>query len=68
LRLVYDYLVLDGPSILTSADTSIIQDSVDAVVVVALSGVARNRSVRQALDQLSADALAGLVLMDSPSS
>jgi len=31
--LVYDYLVLDGPSVLTSADTSIIQDSVDAVVL-----------------------------------
>jgi Mrp family chromosome partitioning ATPase len=63
--LVYDYLVLDGPSILTSADASIIQDSVDAVVLVARSGVARNRTVRQALDQLSTDALAGLVLMDS---
>ena len=65
LRLVYDYLVLDGPSILTSADTSIIQDLVDAVVLVARSGMARNRTVRQALDQLSTDALAGLVLMDS---
>jgi len=65
LRLVYDYVVLDGPSILTSADTSIIQDSVDAVVLVARSGVARNRTVRHALDQLSADVVAGLVLMDS---
>jgi len=65
LRLVYDYVVLDGPSILTSADTSIIQDSVDAVVVVARSGVARNRTVKQALDQLSADRVAGVVLMDS---
>jgi len=66
LRLVYDYLVLDGPSILTSADASIIQDSVEAVVLVARSGVTRNRTLRQALDQLSADALAGLVLMDGP--
>jgi capsular exopolysaccharide synthesis family protein len=66
LRLVYDYLVLDGPSILTSADASIIQDSVDAVVLVVRSGVARRRTVRHALDQLSADIVAGLVLMDSP--
>ena len=65
LRLVYDYVVLDGPSVLTSADTSIIQDSVDAVVVVARSGVARKRTVRQALDQLPAGRVAGVVLMDS---
>jgi len=68
LRLVYDYVVLDGPSILTSADASIIQDSVDAVVLVVRSGVARNRTVQQALSQLSADMVAGLVLMDSPTS
>jgi ATPases involved in chromosome partitioning len=68
LRLVYDYVVLDGPSILTSADASIIQDSVDAAVLVLRSGVARNRTVQQALSQLSADMVAGLVLMDSPTS
>jgi Mrp family chromosome partitioning ATPase len=68
LRLVYDYVVLDGPSILTSADASIIQDSVDAAVLVLRSGVARNRTVQRALSQLSADMVAGLVLMDSPTS
>jgi Mrp family chromosome partitioning ATPase len=66
LRLVYDYLVIDGPSILASADASIIQDSVDAVVLVARSGSARNRDLQHALNQLSADLVAGLVLMDSP--
>jgi Mrp family chromosome partitioning ATPase len=64
-RLVYDYLVLDGPSVLTSTDASIIQDSVDSVVLVALAGSAHTRTVRQALNQLSADVVAGLVLMDS---
>jgi len=39
--------------------------AVDAVVVVARSGVARKRTVRQALDQLPADRVAGVVLMDS---
>ena len=64
----FDYVVIDGPSILTSCDASIIHDSMDAVVMVVRSGVSRNREVRRALDQISADMVAGMVLMDSPTS
>jgi hypothetical protein len=39
----------------------------DAVVVVVRSGVTRNRNLQRALEQISADKVAGLVLMDSPS-
>jgi Mrp family chromosome partitioning ATPase len=63
----FDYVVVDGPSILSSCDASIIHDSMDAVVVVVRSGVTRNRDLRRALEQISADKVAGLVLMDSPS-
>jgi polysaccharide biosynthesis transport protein len=66
-RLTFDYVVVDGPAVLSSCDASIIHDSMDAVVVVARSGVARNRTLRRALDQISTDKVAGLVLMDSPS-
>lgn len=64
-RRVFDYMVIDGPSILESCDASIIHDSVDAVVMVARSGVSRNRTVKRALEQISADMVAGVVLMDS---
>ena len=65
-RGAFDYVVIDGPSILTSCDASIIHDSMDAVVMVVRSGVSRNREVRRALDQISADMVAGIVMMDSP--
>jgi Mrp family chromosome partitioning ATPase len=66
-RLAFDYVVVDGPAMLSSCDASIIHDSMDAVVVVVRSGVTRNRTLRRALDQLAADKVAGLVLMDVPS-
>jgi Mrp family chromosome partitioning ATPase len=65
-RGAFDYIVIDGPSILKSCDASIIHDSVDAVVMVVRSGVSRNRTVRRALAQISSDMIAGMVLMDSP--
>jgi Mrp family chromosome partitioning ATPase len=64
-RLAFDHVVVDGPAILSNCDASIIHDAVDAVVMVARSGVSRNRSFRRALDQISADMVAGIVLMDS---
>jgi Mrp family chromosome partitioning ATPase len=64
-RCAFDYVVIDGPSILESCDASIIHDSVDAVVMVVRSGISRNRTVKRALDQISADMVAGMVLMDS---
>jgi Mrp family chromosome partitioning ATPase len=64
-RLAFDHVVVDGPAILSSCDASIIHDAVDAVVMVALAGATRNLTIRRALDQISADMVAGLVLMDS---
>jgi Mrp family chromosome partitioning ATPase len=65
-RLAFDYIVADGPAMLSSCDASIIQDAMDTVVVVARSGTTRNRTLRRALDQLSSEKVAGIVLMDSP--
>jgi succinoglycan biosynthesis transport protein ExoP len=65
-RLSFDYVVVDGPALLSSCDASIIHDSVDSVVVVARSGVTRNRTVQRALEQISAEKVAGLVLLDLP--
>lgn len=65
-RLTFDYVVVDGPAILSSCDASIIHDSMDAVVVVVRSGATRHRTLQRALEQMSANKVAGLVLMDSP--
>jgi Mrp family chromosome partitioning ATPase len=65
-RSAFDFVVIDGPSILESCDASIIHDSVDAVLMVVRSGISRNRTVKRALDQISADMVAGMVLMDCP--
>lgn len=65
-RCAFDYVVIDGPSILESCDASIIHDCVDAVIMAVRSGVSQNRTVRRALDQISAEMVAGMVLMDSP--
>lgn len=64
-RLTFDHVVIDGPAILSSCEAAIIQDSVDRVLMVARSGVSRNRTIQRALDQISSDMVAGLVLMDS---
>jgi Mrp family chromosome partitioning ATPase len=64
-RLAFDHVVIDGPAILSSCEAAIIQDSVDRVLMVARSGVSRNRTIKRALDQISSDMVAGLVLMDS---
>jgi Mrp family chromosome partitioning ATPase len=64
-RCAFDYVVIDGPSILQSCDASIIHDSVDSVVMVVRSSVSRSRTVRRALEQISTDMVAGIVLMDS---
>jgi Mrp family chromosome partitioning ATPase len=63
-RGTFDYVVIDGPAILESCDASIIHDAVDAVVMVVRSGMSRNRTVKKALEQISADMVAGMVLMD----
>jgi Mrp family chromosome partitioning ATPase len=67
-RRAFDYVVVDGPSLLSSCDAAIIQDYVDRVVVVVQAVATRNGHLQHALEQISASKLAGLVLMDSPSS
>jgi Mrp family chromosome partitioning ATPase len=67
-RRAFHYVVVDGPSLLSSCDAAIIQDSVDSVVVVVQAVATRNGPLQRALEQISASKLAGLVLMDSLSS
>jgi Mrp family chromosome partitioning ATPase len=64
-RVGYDYIVIDTPAVLGSADVNLIEDYVDAVIVTARSGRTMGRSVRAAVEQLSQRKLLGVILLDA---
>ena len=55
-------VIVDLPPVLHAADALVVADSVDAIMMVASVGVTRRDSLTNALEVLSAHALAGLVL------
>ena len=65
LREVFDYIIIDGPSVLSSGDINVIQDSADAIVMAARRGQSDERSLRRAVDQVAPAPLAGVVLLDA---
>jgi Mrp family chromosome partitioning ATPase len=65
LRSVYDYVIVDTPAALEIADTSMVADCVDGVIIVARGRHTRRRHVRRVLEQLSPAPIVGLVLLDS---
>jgi Mrp family chromosome partitioning ATPase len=65
LRVGYDYIVVDTPPVLGSADVNLIEDYVDAVILTARSGRTLGRSLREAIDQLSPRKLLGVTLIDA---
>ena len=64
LRRVYERVVIDAPSVLTSADVNLIEDSVDGIVFVARAHRTRGRVLRRAIEQVSPAKVAGVVLVD----
>jgi Mrp family chromosome partitioning ATPase len=65
LEHVYDWVVVDGPSILDSGDASVVEEAVDGVVLVAKSGASRGADLRSALKQLGDRKAVGVVLWDA---
>src|SRR5262249_44703958 len=60
----YDYIVVDGPSVLDSADVNVIQDSVDGVLLTAWARRSSGRDLRQSAEQLSETKLLGVALLE----
>jgi Mrp family chromosome partitioning ATPase len=60
----YDYLVLDTPPVLGSADVNLIQDSADGVLLVGWARKTTGASLRRAVDQLSPAKILGVSLFD----
>jgi Mrp family chromosome partitioning ATPase/uncharacterized protein involved in exopolysaccharide biosynthesis len=66
LRAVYDYVVIDGLSVLGSGDAHVLESVSDGVLVVARAGVTRGRDLRNAGRQLGDRRILGAVLNDLP--
>jgi len=60
----YDYIVVDTPPVLTSADVNLIEDSCEGVLFCGWSGRSSGRSLRTALEQLAPSKILGLALLD----
>jgi len=65
LREVFDYVIIDGPSVLSSGDINVIQDSADAIVMATRRGKSDERSLGRAIEQVAPAPLAGVVLLDA---
>lgn len=65
LRLAgYDYIVVDTPPVLESADVNMIADSVDAMVLTAWTRKSQAGELRRAIDQVGAITFAGTLLLE----
>ncbi len=65
LRLAgYDYIVVDTPALLESADVNLISDSVDGFVMSAIAKRSDARALRKARDQLGNVTFIGCVLLE----
>jgi len=61
----YDYIVLDTPPVVGSADVNLIVDAADGVIVTVWARKTAGRALRRAHDQLSPAKILGLVLIDA---
>jgi Mrp family chromosome partitioning ATPase len=59
----YDYIVVDGPAVLDSADANVLAEHVDGVLLAGWARRTRARTLRSAVDQLGAGKLLGFVVL-----
>ena len=60
----YDFLVVDGPSVLGSGDANVVENAVDGVIVVLRSNVSKGNDLRDAVKQVGERKTIGVVLWD----
>jgi len=58
----YDYVVIDGPTVLGSGDANVIEDVSDGVLLVARAGATRGAALCRCADQLGDRRILGVVL------
>lgn len=60
----YDYIVVDTPSVLGSADVNLIQDAVDGIALALTAKKSTARDLRRTLDQLGDNKILGTVFIE----
>jgi Mrp family chromosome partitioning ATPase len=60
----YDYIVLDTPPVLGSADVNLVEDTCDGVLVCGWSRKSSGRALRRAVEQLAPAKILGITLLD----
>ncbi|HXU69441.1 MAG TPA: CpsD/CapB family tyrosine-protein kinase [Polyangia bacterium] len=60
----YEYIVLDTPPVLGTADVNLIEDSADGVLLTAWARTTPSQKLRQAIDQLVPSKVLGVTLLD----
>lgn len=65
LRGEYDYVIVDAPATLGSADVNVVQDAADGVLFAARSGRTSGADLRHAVQQLAPADVLGVVLVDA---
>jgi Mrp family chromosome partitioning ATPase len=64
-RAGYDYMVIDTPSVLGSADVNLVEDSCDGVLLTTWARTSTGRALRRAVEQLSPAKVLGVLLLDA---
>lgn len=62
-RVGYDYVVIDTPSVLGSADVTLVEDCAHGVLLAARAGKTRGRTLRRAIEQLAPAKILGVALI-----
>ncbi len=60
----YDFLIVDGPSVLGSGDANVVENAVDGLIVVLRSNMSKGNDLRDAVKQLGERKTIGVVLWD----
>ena len=60
----YDYIVIDAPPVIGTAEANLLQDSADAVVLSVRVGRASARDLIRAKQQLASRSIVGVVLVE----
>jgi Mrp family chromosome partitioning ATPase len=62
-RVGYDYVVIDTPSVLGSADVTLVEDCAHGVLLAARAGKSSGRAIRRAVEQLAPTKILGVALV-----
>jgi Mrp family chromosome partitioning ATPase len=60
----YDFLVVDGPSILGSGDANVLENAIDGMILLCRSNLSRGNDLREAVKQVGDRKAVGVVLWD----